>query len=127
MNHGFKLRFDQMRESNPTHEQELQGEANHAPGSHRNLCLVWPDGRRAFFNYAYLIVGEFYPESDKNSILLNFSAYTVTLLGFGLEPLFMALLDHMPRLIEVSDERYILSKDQNKFIVTDITVEKNGS
>ncbi|MGA0556817.1 hypothetical protein ACO2Q8_09215 [Larkinella sp. VNQ87] len=124
MNHGFKLRFDQMRESNPTREQEPDGEANHSPGSHRNLCLVWPDGRRAFFNYAYLIEGEFDPGNEKNSIQLHFSAYKITLQGYGLATLFTALLDHSPRFISVIDARYVMDADPEKEIVTDIFIEK---
>jgi hypothetical protein len=128
MNQGFKLRFDQMRESDPSNvdaplSQSL--ETQHLqPGYGRNLGLVWPDGRCMFVNYAYLLAGEFEPNQEKNQIKLSFSSYTVLLEGYSLEPLFMALLDHLPRLITATDPRYVLEEDKTDAIVIAITVEK---
>ena len=80
----------------------------HEADSHiRNLCFVWPDGRKAFFNYAYLIEVSFDPRNEKNQIRLNFSYTAITLEGYGLDDLFSALIDHQPRLIAKVDARYI--------------------
>ncbi|QMW01693.1 hypothetical protein [Spirosoma foliorum] len=128
MNQGFKLRFDQMRDSNPTDPEAglkpVDQEFYQTSGHTRNLCFIWPDGRRMFLNYAYLLAGEFEPDSDKNSIKLSFSSHTVLLQGFSLDALFMALLDHLPRLIVAIDPRYVLKDDAKEAVVIEITVEQ---
>ncbi|ADB38020.1 hypothetical protein [Spirosoma linguale] len=130
MSQSFKLRFDQMRDGDPT-----APEATEAPlglhsiyptvGYTRNLCLVWPDGRKLFANYAYLVAGEFEPGDETNMIRLSFSAQLITLRGYGLEPLFIALLDHLPRFILASDPRYVLDEDKANAVVIEMAVEKN--
>lgn len=130
MNPNFRLRFDQMRESTPTERPEASVPDDQASdttryeivGHVRNLCLGWPDGRRMFLNYAYLVACEYMPGDDKNSIRLSFSSHTVALNGYGLETLFMALLDHLPRLIMAEDERYVQSHEIDAPIVMHITV-----
>jgi hypothetical protein len=129
MNQGFKLRFDQLRENDPTDPADGSGllliENYTTMGHTRNVCLVWPDGRRAFLNYAYLVVGEFEPNDEKNVIRLGFSSHNVTLQGYSLESLFMALLDHLPRIITAIDPRYVLDEDKQKSVVTGIVLEKS--
>ncbi len=39
------------------------------PSQVRNLCFVQPDGKRLFLNYAYLVSGEYSPET--NTIVLT--------------------------------------------------------
>lgn len=129
MNQGFKLRFDQLRENDPTGTSPETGagmnELYASPGHTRNVCLVWPDGRRTFLNYAYLVAGEFQPNSEQNLIRLSFSSHSVVLHGYGLEALFMALLDHLPRIIVATDPRYMLDEDKTKAVIVEITIEKN--
>ena len=131
MNQGFKLRFDQMRESDPTNP-DTSSDVNEAemyqqPGYVRNLCLVWPDGRRIFLNYAYLVAAEFEPGSEKNQIKLSFSSHTILVEGYSLGKLFMALLDHVPRLITVINPRYVLDEHKTEAIVIQISVEKKDA
>lgn len=96
-------------------------------GHTRNVCMSWPDGRRMFFNYAYLIAASFEPNGEFNSIQLDFSSHTVWLKGYRLIGLFTALLDHLPRLISATDPRYRLDEDGPEGIVVQITVEgENG-
>ena len=130
MNHGFKLRFDQMRTGDPTSVEETsasvaQYDIYPTPGYTRNLCLVWLDGRQLFLNYAYLIACDFNPEDVVNVITLNFSSHQVKLRGYGLDILFVALLDHLPRKVIVTDPRYVLEDDKNAVVVIDMTVEKH--
>ena len=113
MNPGFKLRYDQMRENHPASEEPKEmGETGdedgqfHPYGLARNLCLVWPNGKRAFFNYAYLVSAGFDPTDEMNVIRLVFSSHSVTIKGYGLEPMFMNLLDHLLRIVAVVDSRY---------------------
>jgi hypothetical protein len=124
MSQGFKLRFDQMRESDPTAPDT--GSADAMPGLARNLCVGWPDGRRAFFNYAYLVAGEFRPDGEQNLIRLEFSGYAVSLHGYRLEGLFAALLEHRPRLILAADARYAALEEGADATVVSILVERSG-
>lgn len=123
MSQGFRLRFDQMREGDPTAAAGGEPESFPTSGQARNLCLVWPDGRWAFFNYAYLVAGEFKPDGEMNEIRLNFSAHTVTLLGYGLSALFTALLEHLPRFVVAVDERYRSMEESQSAVVVEMRVE----
>ena len=134
MDHGFKTRFDQMRENNPASseaKQPIQIVPNHDTfhpiGYARNLCLGWPEGRRCFFNYAYLITAEFLPGQDMNLIRLEFSSHQVVLKGYGLEALFMQLLDHLPRIITAVDARYTVNRVEEEGLVISVEVQKQES
>jgi hypothetical protein len=130
MNQGFKLRFDQMRESDPSAADAAQGvpesDMYQQPSYARNLCLIWSDGRRMFLNYAYLIAAEFEPNTDINLIKLSFSSHTVLLTGYGLENLFMALFEHQARLVTAIDPRYVLADDKPNGVVIAISVERTN-
>lgn len=99
-------------------------EVYQTPSHARNLCLVWLDGKRMFFNYAYLVSGEYSANGEKNVILLHFASYMVQLHGYGLEALFMSILDHSPKIITMMEERYML--DNSEMVVTGISVEKKN-
>lgn len=129
MSQDYKLRYDQIREGDPTKpntpapskKDELM-EVYQTPSHARNLCLVWLDGRRMFFNYAYLVSGEYSPNSEKNVILLHFASYMVQLQGYCLEDLFMEILEHSPKMIMQVDERYIFDNSQQNLIVINMIV-----
>ena len=132
MNPEFKLRFDQMRQGDPSRSDSqnvTDGDngVSHPTGYARNLCLVWPDGRRFFLNYAYLIGAEFNVGEDMNQISLNFSSYTAILKGYGLEPLYMQLLDHLPKIVFAIEPRYALNKSDTESLVVSMLVELNVS
>lgn len=119
-----------MRENGPaktdSEEEPVLGGSDdtmHSVGHARNLCLVWPDGRRAFFNYAYLVSADFDPNSEVNIITLCFSSQNVILKGYGLEALFMQLLDHLPRIIAAIDPRYIPVETGSESIIISIEME----
>lgn len=128
MSLDFKLRYDQLREGDPTkpaEENEVNAENSsyNSPSNARNLCFIWADGKRQFISYAYLVGVEFSPGSEGNVLTLNFTAYLVTLKGYGLETLFTALLDHLPRQILQVEERYIQVKGTESTFVTAISVQ----
>ncbi len=119
-NRGFSLRFDQMREGNPAQSgspaHSKSSEANEGnqesadsyggPGHMRNLCFLWPDGKKLFLNYAYLVSCAFEADGETNTITLAFTSHTILLKGYGLESLFDALMDQLPRVIDAQDARY---------------------
>jgi hypothetical protein len=109
MNPGFKLRFAQMREGDPTAkdvdaktedsddtatpEQADQNQFYQQPGHMRNVCFVWPDGRRLFLGYAYLVSGELKVDGEMNEITLTLSSQTLTIKGYRLEDLYNAIME----------------------------------
>jgi len=132
MNTDLKLRFDQMRQGDPSKPENLSGgtgdsTVSHLTGYARNLCLVWPDGRRYFLNYAYLIGGEFLVGEEMNQITLNFSSHTAILKGYGLQTLYMELLDHLPKIVSAIDPRYAHNKHGKDMLIVSMVVETNAS
>ena len=128
MSHGFKLRFDEMRDSDPTNSESTKQDANElfyqSLGHARNVCFVWSNEKRLFLNYAYLVSGEFNPNEEKNLITLTFSSHTVSLHGYNLETLFTALMEHLPRFVLEIETRYALSAESKEAIVIEIIMEK---
>lgn len=128
MGHGFKLRFDEMREGDPTNSDSTKQDENElfyqSSGPARNVCFVWSNEKRLFLNYAYLVSGEFNPNEEKNLITLTFSSHKVSLNGYNLETLFAALMEHLPRIIIEVDSRYTLLGSSKEVIVVEINVEK---
>lgn len=121
------MRFDEMRESDPTGKNDEtqkpeDGSLYQTPGHARSLCLVWPNGKRMFLNYSYLMSGELNIEGEMNEIILSFSPYTVILKGYGLEGLFTSLMDHYLREIAAADPRYELEDRAGS--VMEIAVKK---
>lgn len=132
MSQGFNLRFDKMRENNPASPETAKSEIPlpdkyDIPGYARNVCFVWPDGKREFFNYAYLVAAKYNPGEDKNEITLVFSGYTVTLHGYALEGLFMDFLDHIPRIVTAIDTRYASRVNSGSETIIEIIVHKTGN
>ncbi|MDF7816763.1 hypothetical protein P1X15_04115 [Runella sp. MFBS21] len=129
MNPNFKLRFDQMKESNPaenSNEKQMLAPTNeYSLARPLNLCLRWPEGKCFFLNYAYLVAGEFTTGGEQNEITLYFSDYTVRLKGYELEPMFLGLLDHLLSQVELTEARYLTTQNQDTGvpIVTEIEVE----
>ena len=104
--------------SNPNDTQEIE---NYSTTGHvRNLCLVQTDGKRLFLNYAYLVSGEYSPES--NTIKLVYTTHEITLTGRNLEGLFESLMAHVPRQIVAVDKRYEGTKKESEIVVNEINI-----
>ena len=127
MSRDFKLKFDEMLSAQPTDKdgsaEENAYEAFATPGHVRNICFGWPDGRKKFLNYAYLVSGEYAP--DDSAITLNFTTDTVIIKGSGLEALFAELLFHLPKVISYTDSRYE-TINSNHYNVKEITIIAPG-
>lgn len=123
MSQESKTRFQQMRENDLAAKgtELLSSEQYAGPGHARNLCFVWPDGRRAFLNYSYLVAAEYLPEDG--AIRLTYTTHMVELKGIRLENLYDELMDYIPRMIVCVDKRYDAANEgEDTPLVHDITI-----
>lgn len=91
----------------------------------RNLCFEWDDGRKAFFNYAYLVSIMLTLEESYNLMAITFTSDTVALKGYNFPVLFKLLLTHAPRIIPVTNFRYVNNPGKDDIFVTEVSVKKN--
>ncbi|RCR68339.1 hypothetical protein [Larkinella punicea] len=89
----------------------------------RNVCFVWEDGRKAFFNYAYLVSVDLVLSDPLNMMLLYFSGQIVTLKGYHLGLLFDLLLNHIPKTVTANHPRYSVDGQTQDSFVTEILVK----
>ncbi|MCX6315968.1 MAG: hypothetical protein NTW29_01655 [Bacteroidetes bacterium] len=110
MNRGFNLKYDQMKENDPTTSQPDgdtidQSIILYEPDEQaRNICFVIDNTRWVFLNYSYLISGEYLP--DENKIILAFTTHEVTMEGIKLEKLYYQIMDHEVKQLVAKDSRY---------------------
>lgn len=127
MSHGYKLRFDQMKENNPTpSESDPQNEGNYYPtkGSIRNLALIFKDGNIRGFPYAFIVDYFFKVNDENNVIILELSSKTISLIGYKLWPLYWEIFDQTPRIIQEVDKRYATGTES---AVTKIVIEEKSN
>ncbi len=111
MSQDFRSRYSEMRANDPTSPIDQASAANATEidryagySNTRNIAFIWPDGRRLFLNYSYLVSGEYSP--DTSTILLVFTTHQVMLTGIRLIELFDDLMGQLPRMIVCVDARY---------------------
>lgn len=130
MSQGYRLKYDELRENDPTQrESEKSGgkafdETYPEEGHGRSICFVWTDGRRMFLSYSYLVSGEYVPE--ENSIILTFTTHVFILKGVNLDRLFYNILHQQAKQITCTDARYNLIGETEKFAVNEIILKKTG-
>jgi len=122
MSQRFRFKLNE-KDVNKAEQEETEKSETHLTESPvRNLCFVWPNGKKKFLNYAYLVSGEYLPE--ENLIKLAFTSETILIKGERLEGLFEQLLDHEPRRIVCGDARYnaldAIEASVNEIIITNI-------
>jgi len=127
MSQGYKLRFDEMKENNPsTPDSTSEGENPafyQSEGSIRELCLVFKDGTMDFIPYSYIVYKRFRISNDKNSIIIELPSKMITLSGYGLLQLILAISRQLARTVYQIDERYASQGDS---AVTEIIVEETN-
>lgn len=125
MSHEHKSRLTDYLSSDPTKKTE----ANSSNGISyfdkddtgvKNVCFVLLDGKHIFLNYNYLVAGEFFPEENK--IVLHFTTHVITLTGQKLEKLYQDFMQHLPKIIIATNDRYSGISNGNSPIVTGIEV-----
>lgn len=124
MNHGFNLKYNQMKDSNPADSSDpALDQSFESQGHARNICFIQSDSHCQFLNYAYLVSGEFLPQD--NTIILSFTSHTVILKGIHLKALFTDLQFHIPRQIACTDSRYNTLSEKESSIVNEIQIIKS--
>lgn len=122
MSHHFNLKFNEMRENNPTDENAdgvTPDSVNYpTPSNGRNICFVWPNGKQTALNYSYLVLWNFDPE--QNRIDLIFTTHSVTITGIKLNDLFNNILMGITRKVIAIDKRY--AGLESNGVVTDIVL-----
>lgn len=128
MSQEFRLRFDQMQENKQPEDQPVADhsvesmESYTTPSGARNICFGWPDGKRLFLNYSYLVSGEYAPE--QNEIFLQFTSHHVMIAGARLEILYDSIMHQMAKLVSSRDTRYETFDDTDKPVIQAITAVK---
>jgi hypothetical protein len=116
-NRDYKKTYEDMRGNlsgkgekqsteNGDKDLDVEGEYYIRAGVARNLCFEWPDGRKLFLNYGYLVSCQFDVGSKTNIITLGFTSHTIQLEGYGLDKLYDKFVMHLPFLIIEQDARY---------------------
>ncbi|WP_118973789.1 hypothetical protein [Taibaiella koreensis] len=130
MTQRFTLKVDEMRQNEPTaagYEPEAgpRDDDIYYPsyGNVRHICFGWPDGRKLFLNYAYLISGEYIAEEDKVTLL--FTTHGATLTGINLSAVFNKIMGQQVRLLQCVDSRYN-AIEPDRPIVNSIDVSLNS-
>ncbi|ASZ13264.1 hypothetical protein KTO58_08005 [Chitinophaga pendula] len=131
MSQGFKFKFDQMREGNPTHGgassgdgSDAQDEAYFAGSNVRNVNFVLANGDEVFLNYAYLVSCRYF--IGENKIVMTFTSDAVTLTGIHMKNLHADLRRHIPEQIVCSDPRYNATTEKDKPVVNEIHITNNA-
>lgn len=128
MNRGFNLKYDQMKQNDPTNNPQTGDDSDQSiilydPDEQvRNICFVIDTTRRMFLNYSYLISGEYLPEENK--IILTFTTYNIVIIGVNLVPFYNHLMDNKVRMVLAVDSRYNDLVD-NKPVVNKIDTKAN--
>jgi len=122
MSQGFRLKYDEMRDSDPT-KDTVKDDRYSSEGYVRNVCFVLLDGNRMFLNYAYLVSGQYIAEEGR--IVLSWTTHMVSLAGICLEPLYYEFMQHIPRQVICQQERYNPTQKNGKPVINVIIIRKN--
>lgn len=129
MNPTYRWKYDEMRSNQPADKEtqpveNMGGERYGEAGHMRFLCFVWPDGRRVFLSYSYLISAEYLP--DEGNIKLSFTTHVALLKGVRLERLFFDLMQQIVRQITCTEDRYNMVQDEENPIVNVIDLTESA-
>lgn len=124
MSQNFRDKMRQMQDNAVTDDQQADPTQENAQypahGNTRNLGFEWPDGKKKFLNYAYLVSGDYSPTDS--TITLAFTTHVVTLKGVALEALYGELMEQLPKIIVCEETRYNALKEDETPTVNEITV-----
>lgn len=129
MNPKFKDKFEELRNNDPS---KKDGETSHpqdtehydTPGNSRMLSFAWPDGKKLFLNYAYLVSGELTEAEETHLITLTFTSQTITLKGYALETLFSDIMQQRLKMVTETNQRYASPEKGEKAVVLEILAKE---
>jgi hypothetical protein len=107
-------------EEQPQPEEQKSVELYDTPGHARNVCFVQESGVMTFLNYAYLVSGQYNPETSV--ITLGFTTHTVSLNGHDLGDLYVKFQNQEIRRVLASGSRYTQKEIENQPFVKEIIV-----
>jgi len=128
MSRDFLSNFEQpeRKQEMPTNGDDLSPDSEaveYEGGEYRqNLCFVWPDRPRTFYEYHALYKGAI--NADYTTIRLYFGQEVVELVGIYLMPLFNSIMAHKRRLIYCDDARYN-EISESDFVVNEINLSQS--
>lgn len=135
MNQKFKLKYDELRESNPTDrsdekqpiKQQGENQFYQHPGNMRCICFAWPNGNKNSFNYIDLVSKKLDVTGEINSLTLYFRSDVIVLKGYNLDILLMYLDNQTIYLISQVDQRYLEAYNGNDASVIEIELQNNNN
>lgn len=124
MKSDFRKKLEKMFDKNVNENQTETtiDDAYSTQTTTRNICFIPKEGEIIFLNYAYLISGEY--DGDSGIITLSFTTHTVTIKGYGLESTYYAFMEHIPRKLSLTNERYREILEEDNFMIQEINIEK---
>ncbi len=114
LNHSFSDNFA---------EEQIDNELYDIGCAVRNVCFISEMGRRAFFNYAYLVSVELLSSDKMDIVKVYFTSQVIVLKGYNLQRRFEQLMNHALKVIVAKDARYITETDIAIGVITSIKLE----
>lgn len=121
------MTLDLSFKENFIHETKAEKELYDVGSMVRNVCFVLGSGQSIFFNYAYLVSVELTVTDQVNTLTVNFTSQSIVLKGYNLQGLFEQLMSHIPKIIVVTNIRYVTDTDIAIGVVTEITLQKRNA
>lgn len=118
MDRAYNEKFEKMLGNDVTRKDstiEFHAEKSYS----RYISFISRDGSLTSLNYAYIVRCE--SNLERTKIVLTFTTDEITLEGQFLESLHLAILNHLPKVIECSDKRYNAIND-DKIVVNEIVI-----
>lgn len=106
----------------PLPEEQKSVELYDTAGHARNICFVQESGVMTFLNYAYLISGQYNPETSV--ITLGFTTHLVVIKGCGIDSVFAAIIESKARKIIQINNRYLEIQNARIEIISEIEISK---
>lgn len=104
----------------PQPEEQKSVELYDTAGHARSICFVQESGVMTFLNYAYLVSGQYNPETSV--ITLGFTTHTVSLNGHDLGDLYVKLQKQEVSRVTASSSRYLQKGLENQTFIKEIIV-----
>jgi hypothetical protein len=121
----YSPRLQQIKEGNPANKIiPVKNRFHEGSSATKKLVFVWETGRTRILYYSDLIDIDYDPDTDPNALTVYLIYRTVRLKGYNLDRLVARFVLDEPFIIGVTPERYVALAGDDRFVVTDVVVEK---